>query len=83
MANWNVVGGGAEARGRSWIDGGGGKSGTVHGVYDGTACASPFVFSVEEEVSPSRGRRNRRSYIGDDGKRRFVMRVTWREQESQ
>jgi hypothetical protein len=58
------------------MDGGGGKSGMGHGVYDGTACASPIVLSVEEEVSPSRGRRNRRSYIGDDGKRRFVRVVT-------
>jgi hypothetical protein len=65
------------------MDGGGGKSGMGHGVYDGAACASLLVLSVEEEVSPSRGSRNRRSYIGDDGNRRFVMKVTWREEYSQ
>lgn len=76
MANWNDVAGGAEARGRSWIDGGGGKSGRGQGVYAGAACASPLALSAVDEVSPSRGKRNRRSYIGDDGKRRFVIKVT-------
>lgn len=46
-------------------------------MYAGTACFSPAL-PVVDEVSPRRGRRDRRLYIGDDGKRRLVILVSYR-----